>query len=404
MSKFKCQMGACCTVDVRCPGAPPEGGPSVALFQDPLEHVVAQSPDPASVYLGSPSIARLPEGDLVVSHDLFGPSSPKDVYGRECRTRIFRSADEGAHWDCIAQIDGAFWSGLFVHREALYLLGSSAQYGDLVIRRSLDGGRSWTEPKDEESGLLWRGGPGREPPNYHTAPVPVLVHGGRIWRAFEDNETGRWPTGFRALVISAAEDADLLRSDSWTATPRLTYDPRWNPPGFSSQTGWLEGNVVADPEGALWNILRVNSTPEVNWAVRLRISPDGQELYGDPGSMFFRFPGGMSKFSIRSDPPSGLYWTLSNEVIHPRNPTQRNFLALFCSSDLWHWERCAVLLWKPEPPDRIGQESRIGFQYVDWLIEDEDLLFVSRTAYKGAHNFHDANYVTFHRMPNFRHR
>jgi len=383
-------------------GVPPKAGPGIALFQDPLEYVVAQSPDPDCIYLGSPSIARLPEGSLVVSHDFFGPGSPEDEYGREYRTQIFRSSDEGAHWECVAEINGAFWSGLFMHRGALYLLGSSAHYGDIVIRRSSDGGRRWTEPKDRGSGLLFSGGPGREPPSYHTAPVPVLVHGERIWRAFEDNATLQWPTGFRALVISTAADADLLCADVWTATPSLAYDPAWNPPGFGSRAGWLEGNVVADPEGVLWNLLRVNSTPEVNWGARLRISPDGRELSVDPETMFFRFPGGMTKFSVRYDPPSGLYWTLANEVIQPQNPTQRNFLALFCSSDLWHWERRAVLLWKPEPPDRVGGKSRIGFQYVDWLIECEDLLFVSRTAYQGAHNFHDANYVTFHRISDFR--
>ena len=389
------------------PGVPPKPGPSVPYLTDPLEHIVVHSPDPG-IYLGSPSLARAPDGALVISHDFFGPNSPEDARGQWYRTQIFQCSDEaggvgeGAHWERIAQVDGAFWSGLFVHRGALYLFGTSARYGDIVIRRSVDGGRNWTVPREDKSGLLFRGGPGREPPNYHTAPVPVLVHGGRIWRAFEDNTTGHWPTGFRALVLSAEEDADLLCADSWTATPALSYDPKANPPGFGSQAGWLEGNVVADPEGTLWNILRVNSVPEANWGARLRISPDGRVLYADSGNGCFRFPGGMSKFTIRRDPSSGMYWTLTNEVIHPQNPTQRNFLALFRSQDLWHWERRAVLLWKPEPPDRVGKDSRIGFQYVDWMIEGEDLLFVSRTAYRGAHNFHDANYVTFHRLPDFR--
>jgi len=382
-------------------GVPLEPGVSVPHFTDPLEHIVVHSPDPG-IYLGSPSLARASDGSLAISHDFFGPNSLKDAHRREHRTQIFRSSDEGAHWERIAQVDGAFWSGLFVHRGALYLFGTSAQYGDIVIRRSVDGGGTWTTPRDDKSGLLFRGGPGLEAPNYHTAPVPVLLYGGRIWRAFEDNTTGHWPTGFRALVLSAEEDADLLCAGARTATPALSYDPEADPPEFGSQAGWLEGNVVADPEGTLWNILRVNSVPEANWGARLRIAPGGRALYADSGNVFFRFPGGMSKFTIRRDPSSGMYWTLANEVIHPQNPTQRNFLALFCSQDLWHWERRAVLLWKPEPPDRVGKDSRIGFQYVDWMIEGEDLLFVSRTAYRGAHNFHDANYITFHKLQNFR--
>jgi hypothetical protein len=47
-----------------------------------------------------------------------------------------------------------------------------------------------------------------------------------------------------------------------------------------------------------------------------------------------------------------------------------------------------------------------GFQYVDWLFEDQDIIAVCRTAHDdgvgGAHNNHDANYLTFHRFSGFR--
>jgi hypothetical protein len=47
-----------------------------------------------------------------------------------------------------------------------------------------------------------------------------------------------------------------------------------------------------------------------------------------------------------------------------------------------------------------------AFQYVDWLFEGDDIIAVSRTAYDdgqgGAHRAHDANYLTFHRIANFR--
>ncbi len=43
---------------------------------------------------------------------------------------------------------------------------------------------------------------------------------------------------------------------------------------------------------------------------------------------------------------------------------------------------------------------------MDWLIEGRDLVFVCRTggddAYGGARNEHDANYLTFHRIRDFR--
>ena len=47
-----------------------------------------------------------------------------------------------------------------------------------------------------------------------------------------------------------------------------------------------------------------------------------------------------------------------------------------------------------------------GYQYWDWLILGADILAVSRTAHDdglgGARNFHDANFLTFHRIEGFR--
>jgi hypothetical protein len=47
-----------------------------------------------------------------------------------------------------------------------------------------------------------------------------------------------------------------------------------------------------------------------------------------------------------------------------------------------------------------------GFQYVDWLFDGNDLIAACRTAHDdgqgGAHNAHDANFLTFHRFANFR--
>ncbi len=46
-------------------------------------------------------------------------------------------------------------------------------------------------------------------------------------------------------------------------------------------------------------------------------------------------------------------------------------------------------------------ESRVGFQYADWQFDGDDLVAVVRTAW-GAGNYHDANFITFHRVKNFR--
>jgi hypothetical protein len=77
----------------------------------------------------------------------------------------------------------------------------------------------------------------------------------------------------------------------------------------------------------------------------------------------------------------------------------RNTLVLKGSSDLKNWSICKVLLQHPDV-------KKHGFQYVDWQFDGKDIIFLSRTAFDdgvgGAGNFHNANFLTFHRIKNFR--
>jgi len=361
---------------------------------------VKYQPERARSYLGSPSLARAPDGALLASHDYFGPGCPRNHEDEESLTSVYRSEDDGETWSNVTHVMNCFWSSLFVHGEAVYLLGTSQQYGSIMIRRSADGGFTWTHPVDQRTGLLFRGGCRREPPNYHCAPMPVLASGGRLYRAFEDCDPCRWPGGFRSCVVSAPVDADLLDADNWTMSNKLRFDPGWLP--GAQAPGWLEGNVVETPAGELWNILRVNSTPLVDRAAIVQIHEAGQRLTFDPEAGIIDFPGGMSKFAIRRDAETGLYLTLTNNNTDPACPTQRNVLSLYASADLRQWRHVKTLL---QDDTGLGHEDSIrltAFQYVDWGFAGEDLIYLSRTAYRGAVRFHDANRVTFHRLKGFR--
>ncbi len=361
--------------------------------------------DPATkTYLGSPSIIRLDNCDLLATHDYFGRGCPLNHEGEEHLTSVYRSSDDGKTWTNATHIANAFWSNLFKHKGAIYLLGASQQYGSIVIRRSEDNGNTWTHPKNERTGLLFSGGEYREPPNYHCAPVPMLTKDGRLYRAFEDCHPCQWGTGFQSLVISANEDADLLDSSSWTMSNKIPYDPSWTPKewGTLERPGWLEGNVVETPDGEIWNILRFNSTPVVDKAAVVKVSDDGRCISFDPDTGFIQFPGGMTKFSIRHDPETGLYLTLSNNNTVPSWDKQRNVLSLHVSEDLIHWHHRKTLI---EDDLNLPHEDSlryIGFQYVDWQFDGDDIIYIVRTAYNGAHNFHDANRITFHKLERFR--
>src|SRR6187399_902381 len=103
---------------------------STALAVDPPGVVIDFSPAKDKQYIGSPSIAILPDGSYAASHDFFSPGNQGD------RTLVFRSTDRGQSWGRVADFKGQWWSGLFVHRGKLYLMGTSQAYGKCIIRRS----------------------------------------------------------------------------------------------------------------------------------------------------------------------------------------------------------------------------------------------------------------------------
>jgi hypothetical protein len=362
---------------------------SVAAAEKPPGVVIDFSPTADKQYIGSPSIAVLPDGAYVASHDFFSPGNMGD------RTHVFRSTDCGQTWTKAAELTGQWWSGLLVHRGKLYLMGTRKAYGACIIRRSDDGGLTWTEPKDESSGIILGEG------KYHTSSMPMVIHNGRLWRAMEDGDgPGGWGSHFRAFMLSAPEDADLLVAKNWTASNRLGRDPAWLDGKFG---GWLEGNAVVTPEGGIVDILRVDTKTQPEYAAIIEISADGKQASFEPKSGFIEFPGGAKKFNIRWDAPSKHYWSLANIALpqHAADvaPKVRNAVALVRSPDLRKWETRCVLIYHPDAKFH-------GFQYADWLIEGGDLIAAIRTAYDEpagqAHNQHDANYLTFHRWKGFR--
>ena len=360
--------------------------------------VIDHLPAATGSYVGSPSIARLPDGRLLATHDHFGPASSEWT---SAVTAVFSSADAGASWERVATVDGAFWSNVFCHSGAVWLLGPTHHHGALVIRRSDDGGRTWTRPDGPTTGLLAEG-------EWHTAPMPVLEHAGRLWRGVEDASGGReWGKRYAPVVMSAAVDADLLDRASWRFTPPVPRDPAWLGGRF---VGWLEGNLVADADGNLLDILRVEAgvlaPGEVERAAVVRVAPDGARAWFDPAEGFVALPGGAKKFAIRRDPSPGkpVWWTLASAcppaLAEGRKPAAvRNTLVLLRSENLRDWERRAILLWHPDV-------TRHAFQYVDWIFDGDDILAVSRTAFDdddgGAKSAHDANFLTFHRVAGFR--
>lgn len=354
--------------------------------------VVAHSPASTRVYLGSPGICILPDGTYLAKCDLFGPGAPREAGPI---TRVFRSTDRGKTWAHLCDVERLFWASVFPHRGAVYLLGSGGQSGrEAVIRRSTDGGRTWTEPVDEKTGRLQAEGV------HHCAPTPVIEHKGRLWRGMETVVGRGWGHPFRTLMTSLPVDADLLDASAWTFSDPLASHGSWLGGEFG---GWLEGNAVPTPDGRIVNILRVHYLPTGGKAAVVEVSDDGKQSRFDPHTGFIDCPGGCKKLNIRFDPVSKRYWNVSNWIPpwdEGGNPERtRNTMALSCSEDLDHWSVKTIVVYHPDLAEH-------GFQYIDWVFDGDDIAALSRTACDdglgGAHNQHDANFITFHRIAGFR--
>ncbi len=342
-------------------------------------------------YLCSPSLLRHPDGYLLASMDLFKENHPQNL------TLIFRSDDNGATWHYLSELMPCFWGKLFLHKGELYMLACSTEYGDLLIGKSTDGGKTFGTPS-----VLLRGSNGKNGnTGVHKNPQNVIIYNGRL---YETLEWGAWENGetrgyyHASMVMSCDVDADLLDPESWHFTPPVKYDPNWPGTAKGESSGTIEGTLTVAPDGKLYNVMRyniANSEPKYGLALSFLVNtedPDAPLEY----SHSIHLNCNHSKFMIQKDPVSGRYYTIGCRQEDDRIYA-RNLLSLFVSEDLENWRVAKDLI-----DYRHEQQEKVGFQYVDYLIEGEAILFLCRTAMNDAHNFHDANYQTFHRIENFR--
>jgi hypothetical protein len=230
----------------------------------------------------------------------------------------------------------------------------------------------------------------------------VVVYKGKIWRAVE-YATGistKWPERYSAVMLSASVKSDLLNSKSWIRSNIQPFDATYLDNNFK---GWLEGNVVVGKEGDILNVLRVHTpTLPEEYAAIIDVSKNGKKITFNQNN-FVKMPGASKKFTIRFDKKSNKYWSIVNGINELYDNVQpdriRNNLMLISADNLDNWKIQSTIL---SHIDYIKH----GFQYIDWLVDGEDIIFVSRTAYDdlegGAINYHNANYITFHRIKNFR--
>ena len=171
--------------------------------------------------------------------------------------------------------------------------------------------------------------------------------------------------------------------------------------------GWLEGNVVVGPDGTIKTLLRVEDDCSFKEkAAIITFDTNKNTVSFNPETDFISFPGGSKKFSVVCDSETGTYIALTNgihsfasNIYETASDQIRNTVTLIISRDLRTWKEVKVVL---ESTD----VKRTAFQYISFEIVGGDIVCVARTAAPdwtfGARSYHDANFLTFHRIENFR--
>ena len=334
-------------------------------------------------YLCSPSLVRHPDGYLLASMDLYAGACPQNL------TLIFRSDDDGESWHYVSELMPCFWGKLFVHKNELYMLACSTEYGDLLIGKSLDGGKTFSAPVSLLRGLNGKNGSC----GVHKNPQNMLVYGGRLYGTLEWGSWKNTEYYHAAMVMSCDEDADLLDPESWHFSEPLKYDAAWEGTASDGTKGNIEGTLCVAPDGKLYNLMRYQTSEKKILAYLVNTDdPDAPLSY----SHAIELPATPSKFMIKKDNASGRYYSVATRRIDEPQ-TRRNLLSLMASYDLKSWTVvCDLIDKRNEDPDKIG------FQYVDFEIEGDDIIYLCRTAINGANSYHNSNYHTFHRIKDFR--
>ncbi len=340
-------------------------------------------------YLCSPSLIRHPDGYLLASMDLYAGGHPQNL------TLIFRSDDDGENWYYVSELMPCFWGKLFIHKGELYMLACSTEYGDLIIGKSQDGGKTFSAPV-----TLLRGSNGKHGNNgIHKNPQNVVIHKGRI---YETLEWGNWNNEtfyHAAMVMSCDINDDLLVPENWSFSEPLKYNPDWKGTIKGEATGTLEGTLCVSPNGELCNIMRYairRGEPSYGLVLAYRVNTDDPEA---PLEYLHsvKMPCNNAKFMIKYDGESKKYYSIVSRILDEEHKYSRNLLSFMSSDDLENWTLVCDLI-----DHRHEDKDKVGFQYVDFEIENDDIIYLCRTAINNAHNFHDSNYSTFHRIKNFR--
>jgi len=396
------------------------GATRVAMAAEPLAQAYTEvwhNPDPER-YVEGCGLERLEDGSFVA----VVPVVPRLQWSRErratqSRTHIVRSTDQGATWQPVAELP--YYSAIpWVYQGTLYLFankgGTTYRNDDLLLLRSVDGGKTWSEPVTLFKGHYW---------NCHTG---IVIKDQTIYAATDNLGLGSSYDSTVDLAKNAARGSCVVSGDlsrdpmnpaSWrisnsvplTPIPAVLKNPKFAQ--NSNSDLYLEPNVI-EVNGRLRVLAAVKPSRQTtaNLGVVLDLADDGKNLELT-FAQYFSMPGGQLKYCVIWDDVTKMFWATSNLVVDSQSAfdwwekgsergnywgsggNDRRTLMLHYSLDGLNWFQAGC----------IAQARQISqsFMYARPIIDGDDLVVISRSSV-AAPNQHDADYATFHRVRGFR--
>ena len=326
--------------------------------------------------LCSPSLVRTPGGTLLAGMDVFGVDCGQNT------SILFSSSDNGITWHYVTDLYPLFWANLFLHKGAVYALGQTQEYGDLLLVRSDDEGRTWSEPSLLFYGSCWRCCSG----GLQHTPTQLTRYNGRLYTSFE---YGNW-TGadFLPGVLSVDENSDLMQPENWHLSALVQYEGKWKEESGRKGEN-IEGNLIVGPDGQLYDIMRDRVG---EWLI-MRVNTEDPDA---PPEFVALEEAPVTTSMFRVFPYKGKYLLITNRKTEETaakfsSGPFRNVLSAFVSDDLKSFRLVKDLI-----DFRNHDPIHYAFQYPSYICDDDGVRITIRAAFNEAENFHNANYNLFY--------
>ena len=328
-------------------------------------------------FLCSPSVARTKSGRIVAGMDVFAGADAQTL------TLLFKSEDDGKTWRYLTDLHPFYWASLFYHRDVLYILGLTTEYGNLQIACSEDEGETWSAPVT----LFYGSNYSCKYGGVHRAPMQINSYNGRLYTSCE---YGCWKMGSHLPAVqSIDENADLMEPENWYRSEFLPFEGEWKEASGGVQKQTIEGNVVRGPDGNLYNYMRW----DLGSYLRLKVNEQDPEA---PLEFAGIFEAPVTTSMFRVIPDGDKYLVVTNRKTDAAtipHSSYRNVLTLFETKDMVNFKFIKdIVNFEDQDPNLYG------FQYPTYLYEDGVLSLVVRSSFNGAEDFHNANYSLFFRV------